>query len=89
MEVFSDTPGVQLYTSNYIESIKGKKGAIYKRRHGLCLETQHYPDSINVPAKKFKEFSKGKCFHLIPDKEEYKHTVIYSFGALQTSPNLP
>ena len=50
MEVHSTQPGVQLYTGNFLDgSLKGKGGAIYGFRNGLCLETQHYPDSINQP----------------------------------------
>lgn len=39
MEVHTDQPGVQLYTGNYIDSIKGKGGAEYLQRQGVCLET--------------------------------------------------
>ena len=48
MTVYTDQPGVQLYTGNMMpESLPGKGGAVYHRRGALCLETQHYPDSIN------------------------------------------
>jgi len=40
LEVFSDEPGVQLYTGNHLEGL-------HKKRTGFCLETQHYPDSPN------------------------------------------
>lgn len=41
-------PGVQIYTSNYLDgSIKGKNGITYKKNAAICIETQHYPDSIN------------------------------------------
>lgn len=44
-------PGVQIYTSNYLDgSIKGKKGIAYNRNAAICLETQHFPDSINQKA---------------------------------------
>ncbi len=50
MEVHSTQPGVQLYTGNFLDGrLKGKGGAIYGFRNGFCLETQHYPDSINQP----------------------------------------
>lgn len=49
MEVFSTEPGVQLYTSNYVENVHGKSGTIYEKHSALCLETQHFPDSPNKP----------------------------------------
>lgn len=51
MQVYSDQPGVQFYTGNFLDgSIKGKGGKPYGFRSGLCLETQHYPDSPNQPS---------------------------------------
>ncbi len=48
LEVFTNEPGIQLYTGNFLDgTITGKKNKIYNQRHGLCLETQHYPDSPN------------------------------------------
>ena len=50
MEVLTTEPGVQLYIGNFLDgSQTGKSGAAYGRRTGLCLETQHYPDSPNQP----------------------------------------
>jgi aldose 1-epimerase len=41
---------VQFYTGNFLDgTIKGKGGVAYKYRSGLCLETQHFPDSPNQP----------------------------------------
>lgn len=47
MEVYTDLPGVQIYTANYIFAEVGKGGVIYKQRQGMCFETQYYPDAIN------------------------------------------
>lgn len=47
VDVYTTEPAVHLYTGNYLENVKGKKGATYNRRSGLCLETQHFPDSPN------------------------------------------
>jgi len=47
MEVLTTTPGVQLYTSNYIDKIKGKGGLLYEKHSAVCLETQYFPDSAN------------------------------------------
>jgi aldose 1-epimerase len=51
LEVLTTEPGVQFYTGNFLDgTIMGKGGAVYNRRNGLCLETQHYPDSPNQQA---------------------------------------
>lgn len=51
MEVWTDEPGVQFYTGNFLDgSNVGKRGQPYGHRHGFCLETQHFPDSPNQPA---------------------------------------
>jgi len=48
LEVYTDEPGVQVYTGNFLDgTVRGKKGIAYKQRTALCLETQHYPDSPN------------------------------------------
>ena len=49
-EVQTTEPGVQFYTGNFLDgTIKGKGGQVYVQRSGLCLETQHFPDSPNKP----------------------------------------
>jgi len=48
LEVYTDEPGIQLYTGNFLDgTVKGKKGITYPQRASVCLETQHYPDSPN------------------------------------------
>ena len=47
LEVHTTEPGMQLYSGNFIADILGKGGRRYERRGGLCLETQHFPDSPN------------------------------------------
>jgi aldose 1-epimerase len=48
MEVETTEPGVQLYSSNFLDgSLKGKQGKVYNKYGAFCLETQHYPDSPN------------------------------------------
>ena len=50
METWTDQPGVQFYGGNGISGdVPGKLGRPYVKRQGLCLETQHYPDSIHHP----------------------------------------
>ena len=88
MTVSSDTPGVQFYSGNYVNDVPGKQGAIYKQRQALCLETQHYPDSVEVDQDKFPEFAKGRCHILRPGAAPYSHNVVYSFGNISVQPNL-
>ena len=48
LEVYTDEPGIQLYTGNFLDgTVKGKNGIVYPQRASVCLETQHYPDSPN------------------------------------------
>ncbi|WP_311195859.1 hypothetical protein [Antarcticibacterium sp. 1MA-6-2] len=49
LEVFTDEPGIQFYTGNFLDGTLPQAGGegTYDRRTGFCLETQHYPDSPN------------------------------------------
>ena len=48
MEIWTEEPGIQFYSGNFLDgTLKGKGGAVYHFRYGLCLETQHFPDSPN------------------------------------------
>lgn len=50
MEVLTTEPGLQFYSGNFLDgSLKGKNGVFYQKHQGLCLETQHFPDSPNHP----------------------------------------
>lgn len=50
MEIETTEPGVQLYSSNWLDGkLKGKEGKVYNKHGAFCLETQHYPDSPNKP----------------------------------------
>jgi aldose 1-epimerase len=71
IEVSTTQPGIQFYSGNHLHAgIVGKKGVGYSKHAGLCLETQHYPDSPNHP-----EFPSSILF---PD-EKYSETTIYRF----------
>lgn len=75
MECTTTEPAVQLYTGNFLDgSIIGKRGNPYKFRNGICLETQHYPDSphhANFPNT------------LLKPGETLKSTTIYKFSVKQ------
>lgn len=50
MEVWTTEPGIQFYCGNFLDgTLTGKEGRVYNYRYGLCLETQHFPDSPNKP----------------------------------------
>jgi aldose 1-epimerase len=50
VDVHTSEPGVQFYSGNFLDgSIRGKGGRLYGHHSGLCLETQHFPDSPNKP----------------------------------------
>ncbi len=71
MEVHTTTPGIQLYTANYLNgSLTGKGGVIYLQHSGLCLETQGFPNAVNEP--KFPSV-------ILRPGETYRQTTIYKF----------
>lgn len=49
LELFTEEPGVQFYSGNFLDGTLSGKGRTYAHRTGFCLEPQHYPDSPNQP----------------------------------------
>ncbi len=73
LEVLTTEPGLQFYTGNFLTGkLTGKSGATYARRGGLCLETQHFPDSVNQPAFPATILHPGQT---------YRSTTLYRFPA--------
>lgn len=74
MEVYTDEPGIQLYTSNFLDgSTIGKNEKRYVFRGAFCLETQHFPDSpnhTNFPST------------ILNPKEKYESNCVYKFTTL-------
>lgn len=71
MEVYTDQPGIQLYTGNWMSgNMRGKHDHRYPARAALCLETQHYPDSPNRPEYPTTRLNVG---------EEFKSTTVFAF----------
>lgn len=70
MEVYTDKPGVQMYTGNFIDGETGKGDVIYKKRQGVCFETQLYPNAINKD-----NFQKP----IVKAGEVYESTTAYKF----------
>ncbi len=75
LDVFTNQPGIQFYTGNYLEGIKGKNGHQYDNHHAFCVETQGYPDAPNHP-----EFRST----LLEPGEKYYHKTIFAFGMEKT-----
>jgi aldose 1-epimerase len=72
LEVSTTEPGMQLYTGNFLDgTIVGKGGVTYARRAGLCLETQHFPDSPNHPHFPSTVLRPGEEFHSV---------TVFAFG---------
>lgn len=72
MEVWTIEPGVQLYCGNHLDgSLTGIGGAVYKQHTGFCLETQHFPDSINHPS--FPSI-------VLQRDQKFKSTTAYRFA---------
>lgn len=68
--VETDQPGMQLYVGNFLDDRTGKGGAEYHKRSGFCLETQVYPNAVNVPSFPSPILRRG---------EKYDRTTTYSF----------
>ena len=74
MEVWTNQPGVQFYTGNFLDgSLRGKHGAVYKQHHALCLETQHFPDSVNHPQFPSTVIGPGQRFE---SRTEYRFSIL-------------
>lgn len=72
MTVFTDQPGLQFYSGNFLDgSAIGKNGVSYKHRSGLCLETQAFPDTPNKP--QFPQVT-------LRPGQTYRQTTIYQFS---------
>jgi len=72
LTVYTNEPGIQVYSGNFLDgSVTGKKGITYNQHAGICLETQHYPDSPNKPQWPSVRLNPG---------ETYNSECIYKFS---------
>lgn len=77
LTVYTSEPGIQVYTGNFLNGgVIGKKGIAYQQRVGLCLETQHYPDSPNKPQWPSVVVRPGQT---------YTSHCVYKFGIVDTT----
>jgi aldose 1-epimerase len=72
LKVYTTQPGLQLYTGNFIDGALKGNGGVYRKHAGLCLETQHFPDSVNKP-----HFPSS----VIRPGQTYRHVAVYAFAA--------
>ena len=70
IEMYTDEPGVQFYTGNFLNDVHGKDGKTYPHWGGFTLEAQHFPDSPNQPNFPSTELKPG---------QKYTQTTIYKF----------
>jgi aldose 1-epimerase len=71
MTVLTTQPGLQLYSGNFLSGQKGRDGKTYPQRSAVCLETQHFPDSVNHPNFPSTILRPG---------ETYAQTCVYAFS---------
>ncbi|HIS22816.1 MAG TPA: galactose mutarotase [Candidatus Cryptobacteroides intestinipullorum] len=79
LDVYTDEPGIQVYTGNFLDgTVIGKHGVAYPFRASVCLETQHYPDSPNKPEWPSVVLRPG---------ENYRSTCIFVFSTVVPAEN--
>jgi aldose 1-epimerase len=72
MTVYTDQPGMQFYSGNFLDGIaRGKNGIAYQQRTGLCLEAQAFPDTPNKPQFPSVTLRPGQV---------YRQTTVYQFS---------
>ena len=72
MEIYSNQPGIQFYSGNFLDgTVTGKGGTIYRMGDGLCLEPQIFPDTPNKPDFGTAELRPG---------EVYENRIVYRFS---------
>lgn len=71
LNLWTNAPGMQFYTANYVNGIVGKGGSVYNKHSAVCLETQGFPNAVNQP--NFPSV-------VVQPGEKYKHTILYEFS---------
>ncbi|CAN6269938.1 unnamed protein product [Urochloa humidicola] len=71
MEVWANQPGVQFYTGNFLDDVKGKGGSVYGQHAALCLETQGFPDAVNHP---------NFPSQIVKPGQVYRHDMVFKFS---------
>lgn len=76
--LYTDQPGLQFYSGNFLGKEVGKGGAKYQQYGAFCLESQKFPDAINKP-----EWCKGHLSPILKPGEEYKQVSVYKFSVMK------
>ena len=71
MTITADQPGLQFYSGNFMDGTTKGKGVTHVQYAGLCLESQKFPNSINVPAWSDEV--------ILKPGQTYKHTMVHKF----------
>nr|GMC71749.1 aldose 1-epimerase [Ipomoea batatas]GMD78554.1 aldose 1-epimerase [Ipomoea batatas] len=71
LNLWTNAPGMQFYTANYLNGVVGKGGAVYNKHAGVCLETQGFPNAVNTP--NFPSI-------IVLPGHKYQHTMVYEFS---------
>ena len=71
LRISTTEPGIQFYSGNFLKGQNGKDGKTYAHRSALCLETQHFPDSVNHDSFPSTILKPG---------DEYMSSTSYTFG---------
>lgn len=72
LDLWTNAPGMQFYTANYVDGIVGKGGAVYGKHSASCLETQGFPNAVNQP--NFPSV-------VVKPGEKYSHSMVFEFSA--------
>ncbi len=79
MEIWSNQPGIQFYTGNFLDGVPGKEGATYNKNDAFCLETQAFPDSVNKRGNDGLPKDGWPNVVLKPG-ETYEHHMVHRFS---------
>lgn len=71
LDLWTNAPGMQFYTANYVDGVVGKGGAVYGKHSASCLETQGFPNAINQP--NFPSV-------VVKPGERYNHSMVFEFS---------
>lgn len=72
MTVRSDQPGLQVYAGKFLDGSTAGRGVTHLRHGGICLETQAFPNAVNIP--------EWRSQVLLHPGDTYRHTVVYAFS---------
>ncbi len=73
LEVYSDAPGIQFYSGNFLDGITGKGGAVYQKHAGFCLESQIFPDAVH------QQGTPGWPTVILQPGSVYRHVMVHRF----------